>query len=418
MRDFEVLHAAKRFFDSAPYQLNQNRLLQLLEKGKTIRINCGSSIDYTDENGYLWLPDQPYTGFNAYGNEFATSVYRGTIPINNTKAPEVYRNEAYGNRIYYHIPLPPGEYRVKLHFAETWDKYPGRKMDVTVAGQKKIVRPWETAGGRCSAATVTWDSVIPRDGLLSIEIAKNPIINGIEIKRTKEKKTVVPAAVQQASAGQSAETLIDIKPEKGTKINWNRQIFGKNIIAGNRTETKQEGKNCFFSIGPDSNFTVSSAKPKTPRNKERTITMLIRTNGKKGFLQLSENIYRYDVIVNEGKVKADITFFPPGKQWFSVRYPSKEFFENRKWHHIAITVNPQDNGMIFVDGELKVQKPLKQLHSLEIPPGRAGITAAIWGKKAHSEDFRVDIVRIVYRDELMSTPEIKKEADEWLASVE
>ena len=47
-----------------------------------------------------------------------------------------------------------------------------------------------------------------------------------------------------------------------------------------------------------------------------------------------------------------------------------------------------------------------------------GITAALWGKKAHSEDFRADIARIVYRDELLSTPAIRKEADEWLASVE
>ena len=71
-----------------------------------------------------------------------------------------------------------------------------------------------------------------------------------------------------------------------------------------------------------------------------------------------------------------------------------------------------------IDGELKVQKPLKRLHDVEIPAGKMGITAALWGKKAHSEDFRADIARIVYRDELLSTPAIRKEADEWLASVE
>ena len=418
MRNFEVLHTAKRFFDSAPYQKNQNRLLQLLEKENTVRINCGASTDYTDGDGKLWLPDQPYTGFNAYGSEFTSSVHRGAIAIANTKAPEVYRNEANGSRIYYHIPLPPGEYRVKLHVAETWDKHPGRAMSVTVAGQQKTVRPWETAGGRCAAAVVTWDSVSVRDGLLSIELTQNPIINGIEIERKNNMKTACLAAALLTSAALPAGTIADLKPESGMNINWNKQKFGEQTISGNKIKVKQEGKHTIFTLGPESNLAVSSIKTDKPANRERTISMLIRTSGRKGFLQFSENIYRYDIIVNDGKAKAEITFFPPGKQWFSVYYPQKQFFENGKWHHIAITVNPRGDGAIFIDGELKVQKPLKRLHDVEIPAGKMGITAALWGKKAHSEDFRADIARIVYRDELLSTPAIRKEADEWLASVE
>ena len=77
------------------------------------RINCGSSEAYTDESGSLWAADQGFSESEAVVREKA-------LPIRNTAAPEVYRTERYGMGRYA-LPVEPGTYTLRLHFAETMD---------------------------------------------------------------------------------------------------------------------------------------------------------------------------------------------------------------------------------------------------------------------------------------------------------
>ena len=188
MDDFEVLYYAKRFFDSKPQMQNQERLLDELKKKGSVRINCGASEALTDRKGNLWLPDQNYAGFNAYGNEYANFAARGGITVRNTEVPEIFTTEAWGSQIFYQIPLPKGKYTVTVYFAETYppNKENGREFDLSVGGKtKKALNPVVLGGGFLSAASATWINIGVRRGPLVIRASGNPAINGIEIIKEK-----------------------------------------------------------------------------------------------------------------------------------------------------------------------------------------------------------------------------------------
>lgn len=182
MSGWEVCSVRDRARRSTAALANQRLLERTLADTGVARINCGCLTNVVDEAGRIWLGDQVYTGFGAYGCEFVNMVDRGPIAIANTATPTPYRTEAGGQSVYYHIPVPDGSYKAVLHFAETWDKLPGRIMDVTVGGVTKKVIPWD-AGGRYAASSVTWEGVKPSaGGTLDIHIVRGPaIVNGIEI---------------------------------------------------------------------------------------------------------------------------------------------------------------------------------------------------------------------------------------------
>lgn len=105
-----------------------------LPVGEEIHILAGSTRKYVDHAGKLWVPDCFYTG----GNAVASSVQH----IWRTQDPIPYRNSRQGD-FYYNIPLKPGIYELRLHFAETFygPENPGgggegsRTMTVSANGQ-------------------------------------------------------------------------------------------------------------------------------------------------------------------------------------------------------------------------------------------------------------------------------------------
>ena len=162
----------------------QQQLLRELNRRGVVRINCGAPEDLTDSKGNHWFADQLYTGFNAYGCEYGTFVSRGKITVKNTDFPEIFTTEAYGAQMFYQIPLPNGRYTVKIHFAETYEpnRENGRTFDLQVGGtSRKNLNPVHLGGGFQSAASVTWEEVEVKRGLLTIKASGNPAINGIEI---------------------------------------------------------------------------------------------------------------------------------------------------------------------------------------------------------------------------------------------
>jgi Malectin domain len=74
-----------------------------------IRINCGSTVPYTDSLGRAWSVDAFFAG----GSAFASGIGQ----IANTTDDVIYRSERFGEATY-NIPVPPGTYDVVLHFAE------------------------------------------------------------------------------------------------------------------------------------------------------------------------------------------------------------------------------------------------------------------------------------------------------------
>ena len=144
-----------------------------------IRIRAGSTEPFTDSQGNAWLPEEGFDGGD-------TITRDSSIEIENTEDDELYRSEHYSMDSFSR-ELPNGKYKVKLHFAETFEGIAGpggRIFTFAVNGQEfKDFDVWEKAGGAQKAYVETVDVEIT-DGKLTITFTpqtENPEINGIEI---------------------------------------------------------------------------------------------------------------------------------------------------------------------------------------------------------------------------------------------
>jgi len=147
---------------------------------KTIRIKAGSTEKFTDHEGNVWLPDEGFEGGDTISRD-------PDMKIENTKDPELYRSERYGMDSFTR-ELPNGKYKVKLHFAETYEGVTGkgdRIFSFNVAGKDfKDFDIFEKAGGVQKAYIETVD-VDVKDGKLKITFSpnvQNTEINAIEIE--------------------------------------------------------------------------------------------------------------------------------------------------------------------------------------------------------------------------------------------
>jgi hypothetical protein len=146
----------------------------------TIRIKAGSTEDYKDVHGNLWMKDTGFTGGDVTDRDAA-------IAISGTDDPAFYHTEHYSMDSFSY-PLPNGKYIVNLRFAETYDDEasgPGtRVFSFTVAGKEfKDFDVFAKAGG-VHKAYVESVPVEITNGKLDITFTagvQNPEINGIEI---------------------------------------------------------------------------------------------------------------------------------------------------------------------------------------------------------------------------------------------
>jgi autotransporter family porin len=143
-----------------------------------LRIDAGSSTNYTGAHGSVWLADQGFTG--------GLNVDRGNISIANTSNPQLYQTEHYGMTDASYA-VPNGTYTVKLHFAETFTGITGpgqRVFNVNVDGiQIDELDVYAQAGG-ADRALIKSVLVTVTDGQVKITftpLKENPEINAIEI---------------------------------------------------------------------------------------------------------------------------------------------------------------------------------------------------------------------------------------------
>ncbi len=93
------------------------------------RIRCGGT-EWTDAEGNHWEADRAYTDSETAG---------AGRPIAASRDGELYATERWGRDFTYNLPVPPGEYRVRLLFAETYLKKPGERVfDVLVNGHQVL----------------------------------------------------------------------------------------------------------------------------------------------------------------------------------------------------------------------------------------------------------------------------------------
>jgi hypothetical protein len=153
-----------------------------------IRILAGSNIArYQDHAGKIWSGDRFFTGGTPYRAE-QQFIYR-------TLDSEIYRVSRQGD-FTYDIPLKPGVYELRLHFAETFfgpEELVGggetsRLMHVDANGKPLLdmYDIYSNAGGAKTADIRVFKDITPaKDGFLHLKFSSRPnakaLLNAIEI---------------------------------------------------------------------------------------------------------------------------------------------------------------------------------------------------------------------------------------------
>jgi Malectin domain/IPT/TIG domain len=166
--------------------LNSSRIRRLQSnKLSTIRINSGSFDNYTDPNGVLWAGDVNFYGGGRYS--------KCPIAIDNTDLDGLYCKErkwggVVGFNGSYIIPVVPGSYEVRLHFAEIFFKDPNKRV-FNIYVQNQLVRSnldiFIATGGQykpmviSTSATVTSTDPVMR--LKFQNVVQSAKVSGIEI---------------------------------------------------------------------------------------------------------------------------------------------------------------------------------------------------------------------------------------------
>ena len=155
--------------------------------GEEVRILCGAAHAQVDHAGKLWSSDAGFTGGEA--------VHSQVQHIARTQDPSFYRSSRQG-AFRYDIPLKPGVYELRLHFAEltygpesTGTGGEGNRLMTVRANGKAILSQFDVAAdaGASPAADVkVFPDISPdHDGSLHLEFASErstpAMVSAIEI---------------------------------------------------------------------------------------------------------------------------------------------------------------------------------------------------------------------------------------------
>jgi hypothetical protein len=151
-----------------------------------IRILAGHlGSDYTDRLGRVWQSDRYFQG----GSVFESHDH----PIFGTREPRMYQSRREG-AFTYDIPLPPGVYELRLHFAETLygennvagGAESSRIFNVSING-KEVLHEFDVIAeaGSSTADVRAFKDISPAaDGRLHLKFdpsTNSPLLNAIEI---------------------------------------------------------------------------------------------------------------------------------------------------------------------------------------------------------------------------------------------
>jgi hypothetical protein len=157
-----------------------------LPVGEEVHILAGATRKYVDHAGKVWNPDTYFSG----GNGVQSAIQH----IWRTQDPIIYRSSRQGD-FSYNIPLKPGTYELRLHFAETLygpENSGGggegsRTMTVSVNGQP-LLRDFDVladAGGERTAEVKVFPDISPgSDGQLHLSFSGrngSAMLSAIEI---------------------------------------------------------------------------------------------------------------------------------------------------------------------------------------------------------------------------------------------
>jgi len=191
LADFPALRPAPQVPDSdwlracVDYGSDLRWLLRCLVAGRPIRINCGGQR-HESADGTIWERDRFFSRTSRPG-----MPYSGRIE--GTKDEPIYRSQRWfpegSEAAGYRVPLPTGDYSVTLHFAEVFERDPGRRQsrvfDVVVEGT--VARQGYDPGKAGFATADSWTvKCHVADGFLDIQFVQDegfPMISALEISK-------------------------------------------------------------------------------------------------------------------------------------------------------------------------------------------------------------------------------------------
>jgi serine/threonine protein kinase/Flp pilus assembly protein TadD len=163
-------------------------ILGELAGGRPLRIDCGGK-EHEEPDGSLWSADRFHRGGRTDLPSGEVSRFGGAI--SGTHRPFLHRGGRWfpegAPRPGYSVPLPPGRWRVTLHFAETWFRHAGARVFDIVLEERVVLEAYDPfAAVGFAAADPKEFAVEVRDGALDIDFvhrADCPRISAIEIER-------------------------------------------------------------------------------------------------------------------------------------------------------------------------------------------------------------------------------------------
>ncbi|MEO7426450.1 MAG: malectin, partial [Fibrobacteria bacterium] len=176
----------------------------------SVRIHAGGGA-FNDDLGNAWATD----------NYFNTGItFTSTSPIDGTVNDALYQSERYdaagGSELTYSIPVTPGVYKVRLHFAEIFFTAPGtRVFDIAIENDLAFANfdIFAEAGAKNKALVKEYTLAVT-DNILSITLIhkiENPKISSIEVLPGDPAALSTPAASAPAPSAPTATGCIDGK---------------------------------------------------------------------------------------------------------------------------------------------------------------------------------------------------------------
>ncbi|WP_373498629.1 malectin domain-containing carbohydrate-binding protein [Desulfococcus sp.] len=158
-----ALETTRAYFDDIMIELNAFQVTDAPPAGEVkYRINTGGPM--VTVNGITWVSDRFYSG--------GQNTSLKDPAIQGTTQDVLYRSERYGNQFGYRIPVEPGIYMLRLHFAEVNFASSGKRIfDVSVENGQAGISDFDivSEGGTYIAVMKILDNISVRDGFLNID---------------------------------------------------------------------------------------------------------------------------------------------------------------------------------------------------------------------------------------------------------
>jgi len=172
---------------AAAYRADVRWLLEELATRGAVRINCGGEA-FTSASGAIWGADRFFTSGLVHPGAWVDSSEHFTGDIAGTEDDPLYRVDRKfqmepGRTPGYVLPLPPGRYQVRLHFARLCTEESNQRFDLHLEGRPALAA-FQLGREALGVAVVQSFETDVEDGFLEVELVprvSSPEISALEV---------------------------------------------------------------------------------------------------------------------------------------------------------------------------------------------------------------------------------------------